>query len=129
MVKPVETMVVLCVFNLAAVSVIADNAFLVKNGQPCAEIITRGTVPVVTLVSFGPKLPLHRPEGWLERSRLWLANNRYCQVTECYRDLAASTRDFATREGYESNKARWLMGRDADALEPYMDWDLPPPRT
>ena len=41
--------------------------------------------------------------------------------------MAASTRDFATRERYESNKARWLMGRDADALEPYMDWDLPAP--
>ena len=93
-------------------------------------VITWGTVPVTALVSFGPRLPLYRPEGWLERSRLWLANNRYRHVAERYRDLAASTEGFATREQFESNQRRWRASRDADALNPYLDWDQPaPPKT
>ena len=46
-------------------------------------------------------------------------------MTECYRDLAASTHDFATREEYENSKGRWSTGRDARALAPYVDWDQP----
>jgi len=93
-------------------------------------IVTWGTVPIATAVSFGSKLPLHRPEGWLERSRLWVANNSYREVSERYRDLAASTETFATQQQYEEKKGRWLTGRNADALKPYLDWNQPaPPKT
>lgn len=85
-------------------------------------IITWGTVPWVTSVSFGPKLPLRRPVGWLERSRLWVANNRYHDVPERHRDLAASPNSFATKEALEKNKRRWLREANADALKPYLDW-------
>ena len=111
---------------------IHDNTFHYVGDETkrAPAVFTWGTVPVAALVSFGPRLPLHRPEGWLERSRLWLANNRYRHVAERYRDLAASTEGLATREQFESNQRRWQASRDADALNPYLDWDQPaPPKT
>jgi hypothetical protein len=96
-------------------------------GQRAPAVITWGTVPWMTMVSFGPKLPLRRPEGWIERSRLWLANNSYRGVHERYRDLVASTASFATKEQYERSKGRWAMVRNADALKPYLDWNQPSP--
>jgi len=89
-------------------------------------IVTWGTLPTATAVSFGPKLPLRRPEGWLERSRLWVANNRYTNVHDRYLDSAA-IEGFAGREDFERNKDRWLRGANAEALKPYLDWTQPPP--
>ncbi|MFO7904471.1 MAG: hypothetical protein ACQESR_22770 [Planctomycetota bacterium] len=93
-------------------------------------VVTWGTLPETTLISFGPKLPLRRPEGWIERSRLWLANNRYRGVQERHRDLAASAANFATKDQYEKSRERLPSHKKADAIEPYLDWSRPaPPET
>jgi hypothetical protein len=89
-------------------------------------IINSGTLPAVAAVSFGPKLPLRRPAGWLERSRVWVVNNCYLNVQERYRH-SADDEPLASREDYEKNKARWLRGADSEAIRPYLDFAQPAP--
>jgi hypothetical protein len=108
---------------------IYGNTFLYTGSspEPPAPIMNQGTAPHVAAVTFGPKLPLKLPEGWVERSRAWAANNVYCGVRERYKESNEGVWDPKLKGAFERGNEKWLSEPGTRWLRPYVQWPDRPP--